>query len=75
MLLNVCRELLAKSQLDEDLVAALPEEGRQSRHENRCVLEESPNYLAILRYLVDEIESDSRAWLLVPCPFRSPSLL
>jgi hypothetical protein len=31
--------------------------------------------LAILRYLVDEIESDSRAWLLVPCPIRSPSLL
>jgi hypothetical protein len=75
MLLNVNRELLAKSQLEEDLVAALPEEGRQSRHENRCVLEESPNHRAILRDLVGEIESDSRARLLVPCPIRSPSLL
>jgi len=45
MLLGAGCELLAESQLDDGLLAARPEQGRQSREKNRCVSEESPNHM------------------------------
>jgi len=70
MLLGAGCELLAESQLDDGLLAARPEQGRQSREKNRCVSEESPNHGTILKDFAGEIESDSRDRLRVGCSIR-----
>jgi len=59
------RELLPQGQLDDGLLSACPEQGQQRSEENECVSDEGANHRGILNAVPEQVETESRAPLLV----------